>query len=633
MASTSTHPIQKTSGSRYTRLITLAAVLLALLLYMWFRVDGFGGGAAPVAYTQEGLPVAANQADRSPLALVVDASGDQAYVANHTGLSVETVSLRDGRIVRTAALDAAPGGIALDPLSGLLYVTFGLDKGAIQVLQAESGEKVRRFAAGHTPMSPVLSPDGQTLYVVHRFDNEVAAYDVTSGQVLRSLEVTREPIALALSSDGGRLLVGEHLPAQASNSAHVASLVHVVDAASFEVEGSLALPNGSTGLRDAAISPDGRYGYLTHTIGRFGVPTTQLERGWMNTSAVSIIDLETSSLLASVLLDDMDLGAANPWGVGVSHDGSLLVVAHSATHELSVIDRPALHRRIAENNPGHVIHNDLTFLVGIRQRVALPGKGPRGLAMNADKAIVAEYFSNSLATAGSDGVVDQWVLGRPVRPDQVRRGEIAFHDATLCFQQWQSCGSCHPDARVDALNWDLLNDGIGNPKNNRSMLHTHDTPPVMITGIRESAEVAVRAGFRFIQFVEVPEEVAASVDAYLSSLRPVPSPWLENGELSASARRGREVFNKAGCQHCHNGPLYTDGLRYDVGTGPDELGISQFVTPTLSEVWRTAPYLFDGRAETMKEVLTTFNADDRHGKTSTLNTQEVDDLVAYLLSL
>ncbi|MHC4147198.1 MAG: cell surface protein, partial [Planctomycetota bacterium] len=78
-----------------------------------------------------------------------------------------------------------------------------------------------------------------------------------------------------------------------------------------------------------------------------------------------------------------------------------------------------------------------------------------------------------------------------------RRGEMLFNDALLCFQSWQSCASCHPsDARVDALNWDLLNDGLGNPKNTKSLLLSHETPPAMITGIRENAEIAVRAGFR-----------------------------------------------------------------------------------------------------------------------------------------
>jgi cytochrome c peroxidase len=41
-----------------------------------------------------------------------------------------------------------------------------------------------------------------------------------------------------------------------------------------------------------------------------------------------------------------------------------------------------------------------------------------------------------------------------------RQGEMALHDATLCYQHWLSCASCHPEARSDGTNWDLMNDGI-----------------------------------------------------------------------------------------------------------------------------------------------------------------------------
>jgi len=36
---------------------------------------------------------------------------------------------------------------------------------------------------------------------------------------------------------------------------------------------------------------------------------------------------------------------------------------------------------------------------------------------------------------------------------------------------------------------------------------------------------------------------------------------------------------------------------------------------------------------TLKDVLTTFNKEDKHGRTSGLSEQEIDDLVAYLLAL
>jgi hypothetical protein len=53
----------------------------------------------------------------------------------------------------------------------------------------------------------------------------------------------------------------------------------------------------------------------------------------------------------------------------------------------------------------------------------------------------------------------------------------------------------------------------------------------------------------------------------------------------------------------------------------------------LIELWRTAPYLHDGSAATVRDVLTTRNPRDRHGQTSDLSKQEINDLCAYLLSL
>jgi cytochrome c peroxidase len=216
----------------------------------------------------------------------------------------------------------------------------------------------------------------------------------------------------------------------------------------------------------------------------------------------------------------------------------------------------------------------------------------------------------------------------------IRNGEMLFNDAFLCFQNWQSCASCHPGGgRVDALNWDLMNDGIGNPKNTKSMLLAHKTPPAMITGARPDAEAAVRAGIRHIQFAVRPEEDAAAIDEYLKSLKPVQSPYLVKGRPSKPAQRGQKVFNEAGCAACHPPPLYTDLKKYNIGTGKNLDENKPFDTPALIEVWRTAPYLYDGRAGTIREVLTKYNSGDKHGKTSNLTDDQINCLAEFLLSL
>ena len=344
---------------------------------------------------------------------------------------------------------------------------------------------------------------------------------------------------------------------------------------------------------------------------------------------------------------------------------------HAGTHELSVIDFAATLARLAKlpaeldnSKPAESysasrvradVPNDLAFLVGIRQRIKLPQAdlGPRAAVVVGRKAYVANYFSDTLSLidlaspqikpdsiplSPSPAAADGARLASPLDcMPLTRKGEFYFHDAGICFQGWQSCASCHPgQARVDGLNWDLLNDGIGNPKNTKSLLLAHKTPPAMSMGVRETAETAVRAGIRHILFTEQPEAVAAAIDVYLKSLQPLPSPYLVHGRLSDSARRGEKLFKdrNVGCVTCHPPGLFTDLRTYDVGTrGRFDQPTDRFDTPTLVEAWRTAPYLHDGSAATIREVLTARNPRDEHGKTSHLTPQQIESLAAYVLSL
>jgi cytochrome c peroxidase len=173
---------------------------------------------------------------------------------------------------------------------------------------------------------------------------------------------------------------------------------------------------------------------------------------------------------------------------------------------------------------------------------------------------------------------------------------------------------------------------MGNPKQTKNMLLAHKTPPTTVTGIRDSAEISVRSGIKHIQFAVRPDEYAVAIDEYLKSLKSVPSPYLVKGRLSEKAKRGRKVFEAASCGSCHSGKLLTDMKLHDLGMAKGVDAGRSFDTPTLVEIWRTAPYLYDGRAATMQEVLTTHNKDDRHGDTSGLTEKELEDLNEYILS-
>jgi YVTN family beta-propeller protein len=591
----------------------------------------------------------------SPECLAVAPDGKTLYVTAATAGKLLLVDVASRKPAGEWSLPCDPTGVAV-AADGTVYVSGGGANGVLYKLDA-AGKVLARVATGHTLMSPVVAEDGATVYVLNRFDNNVAAVDAAKMKIKATVAVLREPHAAVLGAGGKLLFVANHLPAGRATDNVVAAAVSVIDTESFKLLDHVMLPNGSTGVRGIAAAPDGKHIYVTHTLGRYQMPTTQLERGWMNTNAMSIIDVQARKLLNTVLLDDADLGAANPWGVVVTPDGRQICVAHAGTSELSIIDAAGLMERLRkltaapnESVPHDAVRdaitvsatpddvpNDLSFLAGLRRRIHLEGFGLRGLAIAGSTAYVAEYFSDAVAAVDlSTGAIDQIALGPKPQPSIARRGQMLFEDADLCFQHWQSCESCHPDARTDGLNWDLLNDGIGNPKNTRSMLLTQQGGPAMALGVRESSQAAVRAGMTHIQFAVHPEEEANAIDEYLKSLRPVPSPHLIDGRLSPAAQRGKKVFfdRNVGCSQCHPEPYYSDKLSHDVGSAAGlDRPTDKFNTPGLLEVWRTAPYLHDGRCLTFKELIVREKHGDKGGNLDGLSKRQIDDLAAFLLSL
>jgi len=572
-----------------------------------------------------------------PSAVVASGDGKTLYVANIDARCVAVVNLDTGKVTGSIAMPAPPTGLALSPCGEHLYVTCAGPKSTVVIVGTGSRKSVAKIAAGHTATGPAVSPDGRRLYVCNRFDNDVSVIDLATRKELARVPVTREPVAAAVTPDGRSVVVANHLPGGPGNRFFMTCNVTIIDARSLKTT-AIALPNGATGLRGVCILPGGKYALVTHVLGNFELVPSQVEQGWTNTNAVSVIDPVEKKLYGSFLLDDNYLGAANPWGIACTADGRTLCVAQSGTHELSIIDVPSLFEALRKAAKTRGPMDGPSILTDFRQRVELPGKGPRSVAIAGSVAYVAEYFSDTVDAVDLSHTPDELktiALGPKPKLTPKRRGEMLFHDATICYQHWQSCASCHPDARSDGLNWDLLNDGVGNPKNAKSMMLAHRTPPAMALGVRATGEDAVRAGIEHILFSVQPESDAAAIDAWLKSLRPVPSPRLVDGRLSPAARRGEELFEskEVGCSRCHPKPLLTDLRMHDVATGGGYDGKKRFDTPTLIEVWRTAPYLHDGRYATIKELITK----GKHGLSSNtldqLTKQQINDLVEYVLSL
>jgi YVTN family beta-propeller protein len=514
----------------------------------------------------------------------------------------------------------------------------------VVILAAATGDTLRVLPAGHTAGGAAWDARRGRLYVCNRFHNDVSVLDVPAGKEVARIPVSREPVAAALTPDGRTLVVAHHLPDARTDLEHferIAARVLLCDTRTLATR-MVALPHGASSVRDVCVTADGSYALVTHVVSNFTNVPFRVDMGWVNVNVVSMIDLRRKKLLGTIGLDELQRGAANPWGVAVTANGSHLCVSAAGTHELCVVPTAQLllerARRTMSPLPGAwPVYPSLG--TSLWQRIALSGKGPRGVVVVGSTAYVAQYFSDSLAVvdlqAATDAAVRTIELGPAPELTPVRWGQLLFEDATICYQQWQSCASCHPDARGDGLVWDLMNDGVGNPKSSKSMLWSHRTPPAMAQSARETAEDAVRSGIVNILFSHRPEAEAAAIDAYLRTLEPIPSPHLHDGRLSEAAERGRRLFESdaVGCHRCHPAPLYTDCRTHSIGTAQSPRFNNRYDTPTLVEVWRTAPYLHDGRYRTVYEVL----HEGRHGLAGPLREElteeDLRDLAAFVLSL
>lgn len=586
------------------------------------------------------------------LAALTGCNGNDVFAPDHiwsageeggllvTNRDKKEICLIDTRLKNTGikvTLPTAANDLTETPDRHIWVVCDGVG-GSLCELNGKDLSVISQTALGHTPSALLFNRQTGSLWTTQRFNNELWEVSPETKEVLNRITVGREPVDIVSFAGDSLLLVANNLPEMSSLTYPIACQLDIVDVNNKKVVKRLQLPNGSTDVKALATDSKGDYAYAVHLLARYQLPTNQVDRGWMSTNVLSVINLHTQEVENTVLLDTPQKGASNPWNVVVSPDDSKIWISVSGTHELVCVDRTSLHDRLARAKDGKKvtpstkdyahIPDDAGFLYGIRDFYKTQGKGPRALYVTPDKVYTANYYTGELvAFNGSGKDMVSTSLGAALASTQKGKGDMYFHDASIGFQEWQSCASCHPnDARMDGLNWDLLNDGMGNPKNTKTLVLSHQTPPCMVSGIRKDAETAVISGIKYILFAASTEEIAPAIDVYLKSLSPVPSPYLVNGNLSEAAQKGKVHFEK-NCASCHSGTYYTDMKQYKVNwtNGPDQ-NVKMDV-PALNEVWRTAPYLYDGRSYTMQEMLKV------HGPAETLSENELNNLAEYVLSL
>jgi cytochrome c peroxidase len=453
----------------------------------------------------------------------------------------------------------------------------------------------------------------------------VIRLDWATGKVIERWPAPREPRHLALSTDGN------WLAAASSKSAQVRCWNLQTGKLHWQRDIGDAF-----NLRGLAFTPQNEAVICAHVVRRdFPVTKTNIEEGWVIDSRLTRLALkaEVAPAVWQMALDIKGRAVGDPHGLAFAPTARWLALTASGTQELLLLDTRAIPWN--SGDPGDFLDPALEKDNGFR-RISLGGR-PMALAFRAheDVAVIANYLLDAVQVVDVQAgkIMRTIPLGSVKEPGPARQGEALFYDARRSHNQWFSCHTCHVEGHTCGLNFDTLNDdSYGTPKLTPSLHNVTRTGPWTWHGRQKDLGASIVKSLTTTMFGPKPTPTeATALLAFLDTLAPPPNP--QPAASRPAARRGELLFDgKARCSRCHSPPYYTSPRVYDVQLEAEGSPYKLWNPPSLLGVYDRGPYLHDGRAKTLDEVLQKHHTPEMLGGQK-LTDGERADLKAFLLSL
>ncbi len=574
---------------------------------------------------------------RSPLDVAVLPDGKRALTSNHTSDSVSLVDLTEGKVLAEQPCGRKPAGVACSA-DGRHAAVSNLWSGTLTLLEVQ-GATLRTTATvpiGPQPRGLVFAPDGNSLFVALAGADEVVQVDHASHKVLRRWSAEGEPRRLVLSRDGKTLVAASGRSVQ----------VRCWDTGTGKLIWERTLLDAFN-LHGLAFHPNEKELVTAHIHDRArAISKRNIEEGWAIDNRLSRLTLAATTDVPywQIALDLRGEAVGDPCAVAFSSKGDFLALAAGGTHELIVLKEATVPWSPGE--PGDLLEAALAIDEAKFRRVPLGGRPVAvQFAGTSKQAVVANYLLDSVQVVdvASGKLLRTIKLGGPAQPGSAgaspslaRQGEAIFYDASRSHHHWFSCHTCHTDGHTCGRTFDTLNDDSdGNAKLTPTLRGATKTGPWTWHGTQTDLKKAIEKSLTQTQFGPKPsaEEVRA-VLAFLGTLDHPPNPNRKlDGALTASAERGKAIFlGKGRCARCHQGENYTSEKNYDVKIEADGSPFGLWNPPTLRGVRDRGPFLHDGRAATLDDVLRSTHAPEKLGAAA-LTPEERHDLIEFLKSL
>jgi len=506
-----------------------------------------------------------------PGRVVEDASG-HAHVALRAGGAVAMIDPAAGKLLGTRAVCPAPRGLAYDKDSDALYVACA--GGELVTMPAGGGAETRRLHLADDLRDVVVNA-GQ-LFVSRFRAAEVLALDA-DGSVLRR----RSPPDFQPIGD---------------------STQNFVPAVAWRM---VALPSGGVAVAHQREMTTPIIITAPAYYSAAGCDPSIVH------STVSLMGNAASDLLSAPPAGATLPFAALPVDIAVSRDGAQVAIVAAGSDKvfLSAISN-------VEQEQGN---GDCSSM----PEVGVQGQ-PIAAAFHGGNLVVQTREPPALVLPGTTGNA---VTIRLPGDSKWDAGHNMFHRSpNLTFPTSVACASCHPEGRDDGHTWNF--DPTGLRRTQSIGGGVLETAPLHWDG--DLADMDAMMGEVFQRRMGGQPQGPRQVLAFARWIDALPViPPSASGDADSVAR-GEALFHdkNVACATCHSGERLTNDENKDVGTG------KAFQVPSLVGVAHRGPYMHNGCAATLHDRFDpACGGGDKHGHTSQLTPEQIDDLVAYLEQL
>jgi len=614
-----------------------AAALLAAALFLGASVLGAAQSQNDASKTDSGY--------LTPVEAKFSVDGTRLYVVCEDADALLVVDTGTKKVVGRVPVGHRPKDVAQSPDGQKLYVSNEWSDSVTEI-DAKTLKVARTIPAGWGPVGLTTDRTGQTLYVANSIGSDVSVIELATGTEKKRLASWRSPHNVLLSRDGRYVFVSNMLGHLGPWDQTPVSELTIIDANRQIIAQRLQVP-GVIELRHIAEGPaaEGEDLIIPFMRPKNLNPLIQVSNGWILTHGVLVLHPSSAAKggyeVSQVLLDDIDEYYAGANGVAFTPDGKRILVTAAEANIVSVIDTAKLKQRIKAVPPDQ-LPNRLDSAATFVQRRLETGAEPMAVAVSkqGDRAYVVNRLDDSLtvinlATTRVEGRID---LGGPKEETTLRRGEKLFHSAKFCFQGQFACVTCHPDNHIDGVSWNLETPELGKDRvANRTLRGIAETAPYKWNG--HNPDLETQCGPRIAKFLFHSEgfnkEELGDLVAFIKSIPLAPNRHLAaDGQLTLSQERGKKIFFQKNCDNCHPPATHYTALRsFDVGTANKYDTSGLLDVPQLDRIYEKPPYLHNGEALTLEEIWTVFNNEDKHGVTSDMSKEQLNDLIEFLKTL